>query len=81
MVRAVQDSISCLGCLSTVRDQASSSPTMMLIVNIDSGGLSWLFVGLIMNLEGGAIAAVSALLKSPVQLFQKAPFCEPPATM
>ncbi|EEC09944.1 hypothetical protein IscW_ISCW007495 [Ixodes scapularis] len=81
MVRAVQDSTSCLGCLSTVGAQASSSPTMMLIVNIDGGGLSWLFVGLIMNLEGAAIAAVSALLKSPVQPFLEAPFCEPPATM
>ncbi|XP_040354454.2 LOW QUALITY PROTEIN: uncharacterized protein LOC120850237 [Ixodes scapularis] len=74
LVRAVQDNISCLGCLDTVKAPASSSPTTALIVNIDRGGLSYprlSFVGLVINLEKAASASVTALLKSkrPVQQF------------
>ncbi|KAG0441193.1 hypothetical protein HPB47_016017 [Ixodes persulcatus] len=74
LVRAVQDNISCLGCLDTVKVPASSSPTTALIVNIDRGGLFYprlSFVGFVINLERAASASVTALLKSrrPVQQF------------
>ncbi|KAM7296142.1 uncharacterized protein ISCGN_021331 [Ixodes scapularis] len=74
LVRAVQDKISCPGCLDTVKAPASSSPTTALIVNIDRGGLSYprlSFVGFVINLERAASTSVIALLKSrrPVQQF------------
>ncbi|KAL1429305.1 hypothetical protein MTO96_016462 [Rhipicephalus appendiculatus] len=71
LVRAVQDNITCEGCILKLESPKSHSTTTALIADIDRGGLSYpsiAFVGFVSLLELAASRVAALLMRQPQPL-------------